>query len=223
LESVIIVDSRILNNLYSLGDKLALCETCHNKVSKGKLILDVKIPKGFKPETFMSIVRWKLVNMLRDAGNIVTYTYGYITKFDRIALGLKKSHSTDAFVMAEGTMQERSPLSFLIQQVRKWNRKLFKGDRSHIKNTAPQFVHGFQRFDKALWNNIECFVFGRRKTGYFQLKTLDGTKIHASTKAKELTLLETANTLLISYSSRGTLPHTLKSVVSATPAPHGVL
>src|SRR5660397_79473 len=105
---------------------LALCETCHNKVSKGKLILDVKIPKGFKPETFMSIVRWKLVNMLRDAGNIVTYTYGYITKFDRIALGLKKSHSTDAFVMAEGTMQERSPLSFLIQQVRKWNRKLFK-------------------------------------------------------------------------------------------------
>jgi len=39
----------------------------------------------------MSIVRWKLVNMLRDAGNIVNHTYGYITKFDRIALGLEKS------------------------------------------------------------------------------------------------------------------------------------
>src|SRR5659263_225062 len=73
---------------------LTLCETCHDKVSKGKLILDVKIPKGFKTETFMSMVRWKLVNVLRDSGNIVHHTYGYITKFDRIALGLEKSHST---------------------------------------------------------------------------------------------------------------------------------
>jgi hypothetical protein len=182
---------------------LTLCETCHDKVSKGKLILDVKIPTGFKPETFMSIVRWKLVNMLREAGNIVNHTYGYITKFDRIALGLEKSHSTDAFVIARGTMQERSSLSFFIKQVRKCNRKLFKGDRSHIKNTAPRFIIGFQRFDKVLWNNIVCFVFGRRKTGYFELRTLDDTKIHASAKAKELTLLETSKTLLIANLRRG--------------------
>jgi len=202
---------------------LTLCETCHDKVTKGKLKLDIQLPTGFKPETFMSIVRWKLVNMLRGAGNIVIHTYGYITKFDRIALGLEKSHSTDAFVIAGGTFQKRSSLSFLIQQVRKCNRKLFKGDRSHIKNTAPRFILGFQRFDKVLWNNIECFVFGRRKTGYFELRKLDGTKIHASAKAKELTLIETSKTLLISNLRRSTLPHTLKSVVSATLAPHGVL
>ncbi|MFA4870994.1 MAG: RNA-guided endonuclease IscB [Pedobacter sp.] len=202
---------------------ITLCETCHDKVSKGKLILDVKIPTGFKPETFMSIIRWKLVDTLRDAGNIVNHTYGYITKFDRIALGLEKSHSTDAFIIAGGTMQERNSTSLLIKQVRKCNRKLFKGDRSHIKNTAARFIHGFQRYDKVFWNNIECFVFGRRKTGYFELRTLEGTKIHASAKAKELKLLETANTLLIEILRRGTLPHTLKSVVSATPAPHGVL
>ncbi|CAG0997713.1 hypothetical protein METP3_03077 [Methanosarcinales archaeon] len=202
---------------------LTLCQTCHTKVSKGKLKLDIKLPTGFKPETFMSIVRWKMVNILRDAGNIVNHTYGYITKFERIASGLDKSHNTDAFVIAGGTMQERSSVSHLIQQVRKCNRKLFKGDRSHIKNTAARFIHGFQRFDKVLWNNIECFVFGRRKTGYFELRKLDGTKIHASAKAKELTLLETANTFLIANLRRGTLFHTLKSVVSATPAPHGVL
>lgn len=202
---------------------LTLCQTCHTKVSKGKLKLDIKLPTSFKPETFMSIVRWKMVNMLRAAGNIVNHTYGYITKFNRIALDLDKSHNTDAFVIAGGTIQERSPVSHLIQQVRKCNRKLFKGDRSHIKNTAARFIHGFQRFDKVLWNNIECFVFGRRKTGYFELRQLDGTKIHASAKAKELTLLETANTFLISNLRRGTLPHTLKSVVSATATPHGVL
>ena len=202
---------------------LTLCQSCHKKVSKGKLKLDIRLPTGFKPETFMSIIRWKMVNMLRDAGNIVYHTYGYITKFDRIALGLDKSHNTDAFVIAGGTMQERSSINHLLKQVRKCNRKLFKGERSHIKNTAARFIHGFQRFDKVLWKNIECFVFGRRKTGYFELRKLDGTKIHASAKAKELTLVESSNTFLIANLGRGTLPHTLKSVVSATPAPHGVL
>ena len=122
------------------------------------------MPKGFKPETFMSIVRWKLVNLLRGTGNIVNHTYGYITKFNRIALGLEKSHITDAFIIAGGTTQERNSISFLIKQVRKCNRKLFKGDRSHIKNTDARIIHGFQRYDKVLWNKIECFVFGRRKT-----------------------------------------------------------
>ena len=200
---------------------LTLCQTCHEKVSKGKLKLDIKLPVGFKPETFMSIVRWKLVNLLREAGNIVTHTYGYITKSNRIALGLEKSHCTDAFVIAGGTIQERSSTSFIIKQVRKCNRKLFKGDRSHIKNTAPRFVLGFQRYDKILWNGIECFVFARRKTGYFELKQLDGTKVHASAKAKELKLLQSASTFLIDIFGRGTLLPILKYGVSATPAPHG--
>jgi N6-L-threonylcarbamoyladenine synthase len=202
---------------------LTLCHTCHEKVTKGKLKLDIQIPIGFKPETFMSIVRGKLVNKLKELNNEVFHTYGYITKYDRIALGLPKSHTNDAFVIAGGNKQSRQELEYLIQQVRKCNRKLFKGDRSHIKNTAARIIHGFQRFDKVLWNNIECFVFGRRKTGYFELRKLDGTKIHASGKAKELTLLETANTLLIANLKRSTLLHILKSVVSAIPAPHGVL
>ncbi|MCZ7383912.1 MAG: RNA-guided endonuclease IscB [Candidatus Methanoperedens sp.] len=202
---------------------LTLCHTCHERVSKGKLKLDVKLPTGFKPETFMSTVRWKLVDMLRYTGNVVNHTYGYITKSNRIALGLEKSHSTDAFVIAGGTIQERSSSSFLIQQVRKCNRKLFKGDRSHLKNTAPRLILGFQRFDKVLWNNIECFVFGRRKAGYFDLRQLDGTKVHASAKAKDITLLQSANTFLIEPLRWGTLLHTLKSAVSVTPAPHGGL
>lgn len=196
---------------------LTLCETCHDKVSKGKLILDVKIPIGFKPETFMSIVRWKLVNTLRDAGNIVNHTYGYITKFDRIALGLEKSHCTDAFIIAGGTMQERYPITFSIKQVRKCNRKLFKGDRSHIKNTAARIIHGFQRYDKVLWNKIECFVFGRRERGYFNLQKLDGTKVHTDANVKGITLLESANTFLIDALRRGTLP--LRTISTEYPLP----
>jgi hypothetical protein len=71
------------------------------------------------------------------------------------------------------------------------------GTRHNLRNTAPRFVHGFQRFDKVLFQQTECFIFGRRNTGYFDLRTLDGTKVHASAKAKELRLLEFASTLLI--------------------------
>ncbi len=176
---------------------ITLCSTCHDKVSKCELELQIKSSKGFKAETFMSTVRWKLVDKLRDLGSEVTHTYGYVTKQRRIELGIPKSHSSDAFVIAGGTTQKRAIWEDFIKQVRKSNRKLFKGERSHIRNTAQRFICGYQRFDKTLYNNVECFIFGRRKTGYFDLRRLDGTKIHSSAKHTKLTLLESTNTLLI--------------------------
>ncbi len=176
---------------------ITLCSICHDKVSKGQLELKAEPSKGFKAETFMSTVRWKLINKLRDSGNMVTHTYGYVTKSKRIELGIPKNHTNDAFVIAGGTTQKRTTSEDFIKQVRRSNRKLFKGDRSQIRNTAERFVCGFQRFDKVLYNGVECFIFGRRKTGYFHLRKLDGTKIHSSAKQTKLTLLESAKTLLI--------------------------
>ena len=172
---------------------------CHKKHHRGELKLKVKASKGFKAETFMTTLRWMLVNHLRESGNNVTHTYGHITKNNRIRLQLSKSHANDAFVIA-GNAQARSQ-EYMIKQVRKCNRKLFKGIRSHIKNTAPRFIKGFQRFDKVRWNGSECFIFGRRSTGYFDLRKLDGTKIHASAKAKDCTLLESAKTFLTERSA----------------------
>ncbi len=128
---------------------------------------------------------------------MASHSYGYITKQNRIALGLPKSHTNDGFLIAGGNGQKRTTVEYLIKQVRNCNRKLFKGDRSHIKNTAERFIHGFQRYDKVLWNGIECFIFGRRTSGYFDLRKLDGTKVHASAKAEHLKLLERANTFLM--------------------------
>lgn len=173
------------------GNLITLCETCHQKYHKGKIDLKIKKTNGFKAETFMSMVRWRLVNQLN-----AKYTYGYYTKYRRIRLNLPKSHACDAYVIANGNGNQRADVNYIQKQVRKCNRKLFKGIRSHIKNTAPRLVKGFQRFDKVLWNDIECFVFGRRSTGYFDLRRLDGSKIHASAKAKDCVLLESAKTLL---------------------------
>lgn len=175
---------------------ITLCKTCHDQVSLGKLVLKVRPSKGFRAETFMSMVRGNLVNALRENGDTVNHTYGYLTKSARIALGLEKSHVNDAFVIAGGDSQKRLSSFLCVRQVRKCNRKLFKGARSHIRNTAPRFVHGFQRFDKVVWNGFEAFIFGRRSTGYFDLRKLDGTKLSASTKATVLNLVEGASTLL---------------------------
>ena len=68
----------------------------------------------------MSTVRWKLVNILN-----CKYTYGYITKFKRVALGLEKTHYNDAFCIAGGINQARTkPIIF--EQIRRNNRSLEK-------------------------------------------------------------------------------------------------
>jgi len=175
---------------------ITLCETCHQKHHQGEIKLKIKLSKGFKAETFMSMVRWKIINQLRESTKTVLHTYGYLTKTKRIDQKIQKSHINDAFVIANGGEQERTNIHYIQKQVRKSNRKLFKGVRSHIKNIAPRLVKGFQRFDKVLWEGLECFVFGRRETGYFDLRKLDGTKVHASAKAKDCILLESAKTFL---------------------------
>ena len=58
------------------------------------------------------------------------------------------------------------------------------------------FKKDFSFFSQALYKNIECFIFGRRKTGYFDLRKLNGLKIHASAKAEDCILLETSKTFL---------------------------
>jgi N6-L-threonylcarbamoyladenine synthase len=174
-----------------------LCKPCHDLHHKGKIELKIGRSNGFKAETFMSMVRWKIVNQLRNIGLNVTHTYGYITKNSRIRNGIPKSHANDAFVIAGGVKQRRATVQYNQKQVRKCNRKLFKGIRSHIRNTAPRFVKGFQRFDSVRWNGSECFIFGRRQTGYFDLRKMDGTKVHASAQAKDCDLIESAKTLLI--------------------------
>ena len=87
---------------------ITLCETCHKAYHKGKLELKIKKHKAFKTETVMSILRWKIVNKLRELGNTVNITYGYLTKSARIALKLDKSHANDAFCIAGGSGQERT-------------------------------------------------------------------------------------------------------------------
>ncbi|MFV0362942.1 MAG: hypothetical protein ACK5LL_07625, partial [Suipraeoptans sp.] len=64
-------------------------------------------------------------------------------------------------------------------------------------NQAPKYVKGFQLFDKVLYEEQECFVYGRRATGYFDIRLLDGEKVHAAISCEKLKPLETRKSLLI--------------------------
>ncbi len=83
---------------------ITLCTKCHdpkNHLKGGKLYGMEPVQKPLKEATFMTTVRWKLVDMLGCG-----YTYGYITKVRRIALNLDKTHYNDAFVLQVELIKE---------------------------------------------------------------------------------------------------------------------
>lgn len=122
------------------GNLITLCDKCHTPAKhkkKGFLYGWEPKTKSFKPETFMSIVRWKLVNELK-----CFHTYGHITKHKRIGLNLPKTHYHDAFCIAGGENQGRcNPIFF--HQKRKNNRCLEKFyDAKVIDNRTGKKVSG---------------------------------------------------------------------------------
>lgn len=151
---------------------ITLCETCHNGYHKGTIQLPKTIKRGmsFKDATFMGIMRWAFYNELKEIYPNVSMTYGYITKSNRIKYGLAKEHYNDAYCIAQNF--EAKPLDTVIYQkkVRCHNRQIHKANflkGGHKKlNQAPYLVHDFRLFDKVRYQNQECFIFGRRSSGY---------------------------------------------------------
>ena len=183
------------------GNLVTLCETCHTKLHKESLenYFQPK-DKGFKDESQITVLRWFIYNGIKEKYSDVSLTFGYITKNTRIENNLPKSHAVDARCISGNPLAE-PPINILrMKQVRKNNRQLHKFNPSkggvRKDNKAPYLVKGFRLFDKVSYNKQECFVFGRRKSGYFDLRLLDGTKVHASANCKKLEFLETASTML---------------------------
>ncbi|MBQ9008864.1 MAG: HNH endonuclease, partial [Clostridia bacterium] len=58
---------------------------------------------------------------------------------------------------------------------------------------AEHTVFGFRLWDKVRYNGQECFISGRRTTGYFALAELSGKKVTNSVSYKKLKLLEKAD------------------------------
>jgi N6-L-threonylcarbamoyladenine synthase len=182
---------------------ITLCETCHTGYHKGTVKLPKIIKRGmsFRDATFMGIMRWAFYNRLNEAYPDVSLTYGYITKNTRIENGLPKTHCIDARCISGHPLAVSDGMVYYQKKVRCHNRQIHKctvnkgGVRK--RNQAPYEVKGFRLFDKVSYKHKECFIFARRASGSFDIRTLNGTKLSAGVSYKKLRLLEPRKTYLI--------------------------
>ena len=65
------------------------------------------------------------------------------------------------------------------------------------KNQSEHLVFGFARFDRVRYDGKECFVYGRRTKGYFDLRDIDGTRIHATAPVRKIKLIRHENSIII--------------------------
>ena len=182
---------------------ITLCETCHDKYHKGELSLPKTIKRGmsFRDAAFMGIMRWELYNNLKKNYTNVYLTYGYITKHTRITNKLPKTHAIDALCITGNPSANRLDKYYSIKKVRCHNRQLHKStiNKGGVRklNQAPKYVKEFRLFDKVEYNNQECFIWGRRSSGSFLLKNLNGKVIKDGVSYKKLKLLERSSNYLI--------------------------
>lgn len=182
---------------------ITLCETCHKGYHNGTVELPKTIKRGmsFKDAAFMGIMRWSFYNRLKEIYPNVVMTYGYITKDTRIKNNLPKDHYIDARCISGNPNAEPLGYYFYQKKVRCHNRQIhksniLKGGKKKL-NQASYLVKGFRLFDKVEFEGQVCFIFGRRSSGYFDIRKLNGEVIHRSASWKKLKLLETRKSLLM--------------------------
>lgn len=183
------------------------CHDCNEK--KGTMTCEefghpevrAEAEAGMKHAAHMSIMRWKLYERLKAVyGDKLHMTYGSTTSYRRNTAGLQKTHVNDAKCVSGNPAAEPSDCIYYQKKVRCHNRQIHKvkickgGVRK--RNQAPYLVKGFRLFDKVEYMGQECFIFGRRSSGYFDIRKLDGTKVHASVSYRKIRLLETRHTML---------------------------
>ena len=190
---------------------ITLCETCHKAFHLGKFELKIKRGKPLRDAAFMGIMRWAFYNRLKKEHPNVSMTFGYITKNTRITNNIPKEHYVDARCISGHPKAKPMGYYFYQKKVRCQNRQIhkanfLKGGRKKL-NQAPFLVRGFRLFDLVSYEGITYYVFGRRVSGYFDIRKLDGTKAkNGSVSCKKLKLINTQKTILTERRNSGSIP-----------------
>ncbi|MFJ5715145.1 RNA-guided endonuclease IscB [Neobacillus sp. NPDC093127] len=159
----------------SPNNLITLCTKCHTpKNHKGFLKNWKPTIKSLKGATFMTAIRWKLVNTLE-----CHHTYGYMTKSKRIEEKIEKSHANDAFVIAGGNQNINRCTPYTIKQVRRNNRSLRKfydakyiNSRTGEKASGQDLFNGRRTRNKSLnEENLHNYRKQKLKKGYYSLRT----------------------------------------------------
>lgn len=185
---------------------ITLCETCHRGYHKGIVKLPKTIHRGmsFRDATFMGIMRWAFYNKLKEVYPDVNLTYGYITKNTRIENNLPKEHFVDARCISGNPNAISNGIVYYQKKVRCHNRQIHKnailkgGIRK--RNQTEYEIKGYRLFDTVAYKGNIYIIFGRRNSGFFDIRTLDGTKVNkGSVSCKKLRLIQPNSNYLIEF------------------------
>ncbi len=185
---------------------ITLCETCHTTYHKGQIKLPKSIKRGvsFRDATFMGIMRRAFYNKLKEQYKNVNLIYGYITKNIRIENGLPKNHYIDARCISGNPKAVSDGSVYYQKKVRCHNRQIHKktilkgGIRK--RNQVEYEIKGFRLFDTVVYKGNIYTIFGRRNSGFFDIRTLDGTKVNkGSVSCKKLRLIQPNSNYLIEF------------------------
>jgi len=148
---------------------ITLCSKHHKTLHEGKWVLDVKKHKPLKSATIMNVIRTRLLALFPNA----IETFGYVTKANRYALELEKSHENDAFVIAGGAHQERASVQS-IGFKRKNNRSLQKNRKGFAPSIRKE-RYSIQPNDIVEHQGQHCIAKGMQNKGAY-LAFMLGTK-----------------------------------------------
>ena len=183
---------------------ITLCHRCHKAWHEGKKdMAALSADSGFKAATQMSTMRWILLDRVRKAHPDipVEHAYGYVTNHERNSLGLEKRHFIDARVISGNATAKSNGVLWHVVARRSHNRKIHKDtilEKGVRKaNQAARKVAGYGLGDKVMYDRQLCYIHGRRSSGYFDIRRLDGTRVHSGIRYRHLTLVERATTNLI--------------------------
>lgn len=141
------------NRANTPSNGLTVCTKCHspkNHQPGGKLWGFKAKYRPLKDSTFMSTVRWRIVNETKTLfpDIEVVHTYGYITKDKRITLGIKKTHANDAFCIGNKQPDSRLAKTLLYKQKSKNNRSLsLFYDAKYIDSRTGKTASGKELFN----------------------------------------------------------------------------
>lgn len=172
----------------SPSNLITLCETCHKEYHKGNIDLKIKRGKSLRDAAIMGIMKWRLYETLKSKFFNISMTFGYITKYNRVRNNIEKSHISDAFVISNNFNAKRLGFLYKIKLVRRHNRQIHKMkiQKGGVKrlNQSPFEVFGFRLFDRVKIDNKFYFIYGRRSTGRFNIRDINGENLKDVTYKK---------------------------------------
>lgn len=162
---------------------ITLCHTCHSDLhhDKIKMKLNGKAKGQLKHATQMNSIRIQLLRKHPEA----IETFGYITKANRLSLGVDKDHCLDACVIASGGKAVNLQTDKVVYKrcVSDGDYQQTKGSRSEQRIPTNK-IQGFRKFDKVKYLGKEYFIKGRMSSGYAVLMDINGNKADFSNAPK---------------------------------------